>query len=447
MSGERIGGPSADDRGRDSEVSGLKVPALGEFVDDKYRVEANLGTGGQGVVLRARDEQLARDVAIKLVKPELVSDRHTRNQFLREARAMARVRHPNVAEIYAFGERHGAPYFVMEFVPGIDLFHWLREGNRRPIPIDDAINIVEQVCRGVVAMHAGGAIHHDLKPSNILIGPAFRCVITDLGLSRIVAGTNSSGKRFLGGTPGYLAPEVAACIDTPTELAPRSDVYSLGVIAYELLVGKPPFKHEDADELIKMHLELEVTRPSERRTEIPASFDEPILRALAKDPAQRTPDAATFRRELLGVRGDVPSPRRSTTEILVADDDVDFHRWVEAVIEDGLPGVRIRPCLDGTAALGEIMKKRPDLIICDLDMPGLNGVELTAAVQNIPDARNVPILVTTAVGGAPDWQLLQSIGAKGFLLKPFDPASLMSLIRRLLTIEREASGSFATGAP
>lgn len=445
MSADRQGGASRGDAQRKSETGGLQVPAIGEFVDDKYRVEANLGTGGQGVVLRARDEQLARDVAIKLVKPELVSDRHTRSQFLREARAMARVRHPNVAEIYAFGERHGAPYFVMEFVPGIDLFHWLREGNRRPIPVDDAINIVEQVCRGVVAMHAGGAIHHDLKPSNILIGPAFRCVITDLGLSRIIAGTNSSGKRFLGGTPGYLAPEVAACIDTPSELAARADVYALGVIAYELMVGKPPFKHEDADELIKMHLDLEITPPSHRRKALPADFDGPILRALEKDPGKRTPNAGTFRRELLDARGDLPSRRAPTTEILIADDDPDFHDWVEAVLEDGFPGVTLRRCLDGTSALGEVMRKPPDLIICDLDMPGLNGVELTAAVQGIPDARNVPILVTTAVGGAPDWQLLQSIGARGFLLKPFDPASLISLIRRLLTIEREASGPFASG--
>jgi serine/threonine-protein kinase len=427
------------------EAGGLVVPEIGEYVDDKYRIEANLGTGGQGVVLRARDEQLARDVAIKLVKPELVSDRHTRNQFLREARAMARVRHPNVVEIYAFGERNGAPYFVMEFVPGIDLFHWLREGNRRPLPVDDTLNIVEQVCRGVDAMHAGGAIHHDLKPSNILIGPAFRCVITDLGLSRIVKRSDSSGKRFLGGTPGYLAPEVGACIDTPGEFAPRADVYALGVIAYELLVGKPPFKHADGDELIKMHLELEVTPPSRRRDHISPAFDAPILRALAKDPAQRTPDAGTFRRELLEARGDAPSPARPMIDILVADDDPDFQDWISAVLEEGMTGVRVRHCKDGTTALGEVMRQRPDLILCDLDMPGLNGVELTAAVQGIPDARNVPIIVTTAVGGAPDWQLLQSLGAKGFLLKPFDSPSILSLIRRLLTIEREASGPFAGG--
>lgn len=409
----------------------FRVPEVGELIDDKYRVESTLGTGGQGVVLRARDERLARDVAVKIVRPELVRDRHTRDQFLREARSMARVRHPNVVEIYAFGEVESAPYFVMEFVPGIDLFHWFRQRKRAPLNLDEAIGLLEQVCRGADAMHAKGAVHHDLKPSNILIGPAFRCVITDLGLTRIVAGTKTSGKRFLGGTPGYLAPEVAACKDTPSEFAPRSDVYGIGAIAYELLVGRPPFEHEDPDELIRLHLTQSPEPPSVRRPELPAAIDPVILSALAKEPRDRTATAGQFRQGLLDARQSVQASLNAWS-VLIADDDEDFQAWMRAVVSDALPGAKVRCAPDGTSALTQIMRETPDLVIADLDMPGLNGVELTAAIQGIPEARGLPIVVTTAVGGAPDWQLLQSMGARGFLLKPVDPSALTSLVRRLL---------------
>src|SRR5690606_16005361 len=146
----RVGQPASSDAPK-VEESSLRIPEPGEIFDGKYRVEATLGTGGQGVVLRARDERLARDVAIKRGRPELVRDRHTRDQCLREARAMARVRHPNVVEIYAFGEIDGAPYFVMEFVPGIDLFHWFRERRRAPLSLDETLGILDQVCRGADA--------------------------------------------------------------------------------------------------------------------------------------------------------------------------------------------------------------------------------------------------------------------------------------------------------
>ena len=427
----RVGQPASSDAPNAGESS-LRIPQPGEIFDGKYRVEATLGTGGQGVVLRARDERLARDVAIKLVRPELVSDRHTRDQFLREARAMARVRHPNVVEIYAFGEIDGAPYFVMEFVPGIDLFHWFRERRRAPLSLDETLGILDQVCRGADAMHAGGAIHHDLKPSNILIGPAFRCVITDLGLSRIVAGTKTSGRRFLGGTPGYLAPEVAACKDTPSELAARADVYALGAIAYELLVGRPPFEHEDPDELIRLHLTKRAEAPSLRRPELPAALDVAILNSLAKEPAERTPSAGALCSAMSSVRRAMASPAEKRFDVLIADDDPDFQLWARAVVEDALPGSDVRCADDGTSALTQVMRRRPDLVLCDLDMPGLNGVELTAAIQGIPEARGVPIVVSTAVGGAPDWQLLQSMGARGFLVKPVAPSALSSLLRRLL---------------
>lgn len=423
-------------------VDQIPIPDVGSLFDDAYRISRLVGVGGQGVVMQARDEKLARDVAVKLVKPSLVSDPHTRAQFLREARAMARVRHPNVLEIYAFGEWKGVPYFIMEYVEGIDLYYWMRDRRKTLVAVDVAISIVEQICRGADAMHRAGAVHHDLKPSNILIGPAFRVAIADLGLSRIVAGTRTSGKRFLGGTPGYLAPEVAECIDTPTEFAPRTDVYALGAVAYELFVGKPPFHHKDGDELVKMHVELPVPPPSSRREGLDPAFDAPILRALAKTPHERTPSAAEFRRELFRARQAVRIAADDPVRVVVADDDEDVRDWMSAVLADTFPRVEIETVPDGRAALKAITDNPPDLLISDLDMPGLNGVELTAAVREIEGLGDLPIVVVTAVGGAMDWRLLQSMGAAGFLIKPVEPVTVQSLARRLVNArQRDRTGS------
>jgi serine/threonine-protein kinase len=415
-----------------SVIDQVPIPDVGSLFDGAYRITRLIGVGGQGVVMQARDEKLARDVAIKLVKPSLVSDPHTRAQFLREARAMARVRHPNVLEIYAFGESQRVPYFVMEYVEGIDLYYWMREHRGKAIPIDTCVGIIEQMCRGADAMHRAGAVHHDLKPSNILIGPAFRVAIADLGLSRVVAGTQTSGERFLGGTPGYLAPEVAECIDTPTELAPRLDVYSIGCVAYELFVGAPAFHDRDGDELIRMHSELPVPPPSTRRADLDAAFDAPILRAMHKDPTLRTESAAEFRRELFRARQEVRIASDAPVRVVVADDDEDVRDWMTAVLEDTFPRVEIETVADGSTALAAIERERPDLLISDLDMPGLNGVELTAAVRGIDGLKDLPIVVVTAVGGAMDWRLLQSMGAAGFLIKPVEPVTVQSLARRLV---------------
>ncbi len=284
------------------ELPASYLPDKGTLLDGKYRIGSTLGQGGMGVVLHAFDESLARDVAVKLVRPEYSSSPIARDQFTHEARAMARVRHANVVEIFAFGEYVGTPYFVMEYMAGGNLGNWLdRRGDSMPA-VDEAIGFLDQVCRGLQSIHSAGIVHHDLKPSNILIDNGFRVAVGDLGLVRLNDPLTTGRTGSLTGTPAYIAPEVALAEPIEGELRQRADIYALGVMAFELLTGELPFDAVAADELIRQHVEDPAPRVSDVRPDIAPVFDAILQRALAKDPALRTASAEELRRELLHAR-------------------------------------------------------------------------------------------------------------------------------------------------
>jgi len=404
---------------------------IGASIDGTYRVLRTLGEGGMGVVLLARDLHLERDVAIKLIRRDNCSQHQSHARFLAEARAMARVRHPNVVEVFAYGEAFGSPYFAMEYVPGPTLERWARD--RGPsLPVDEVIGVLEQVCRGVSAIHATGALHRDIKPANILVGPAFRVVVADFGLSRVL-GKNESGEHgALWGTPAYMAPELFSGETNDPSLEQRADVYALGVLAYELFTGKPPFYKDNLVALVHQICTEAPARPSQVRPELPTSFDAPILAALAKDPAERTPSVEALRRGLLEAREEVRLPSAGTTRILVADDDGDMRAFVLRILAKALPGASIEAVPDGASALDAATRTPPDAVVIDLDMPGLNGIELTAALRAQPGSEHTPIIVMTGSGTAADWRVLSGLGADGFLMKPFRPTQLSTLVRSLL---------------
>ncbi|GAB4560491.1 MAG: hypothetical protein Tsb0020_07210 [Haliangiales bacterium] len=402
----------------------------GALIDGTYRVHELLGEGGMGMVVRARDEHLERDVAVKLIHPRCITDDGVRERFLAEARVMARIRNPSVVEIYSYGEYERAPYLVMEFVPGRSLDDWLLQCDGQPLAVDEAIGILDQVCQGVAAMHRAGAVHHDLKPSNILIGPAFRVAVADLGLAWIVDDASDKA-RPVAGTPAYMAPEIARGARVPPALAARADIYSLGVIAFELFTGQLPFEGNHAEEVMRMQIERQPMAPSEIEPSLAPSFDRAILDALTKDPAQRTATATQLRDALLEARSQSRA-EFSDVCILVVDDQAEFREWLARTLRLEFPGCEIRFAKDGAEGL-EILTDTPmSLVITDLRMPTMNGMELTAAIRGQEKTRHVPIVVLTGVGGASDWHILRRIGADGFLVKPVETASLRALVRRLL---------------
>lgn len=423
----------------------IPPPPEGSLVGGIYRIIGRLGEGAMGVILLAHDEQLQRPVAIKLLRPEQMDNHSMQHRLLDEARAMARVHHPNVVEIYAFGEHRdpvgggSAPYFVMEYVDGRTLDSYARLRSGPPMLLDEALGILDQACLGVSAIHASGIAHRDLKPSNILIGHGLRVVVADLGLAKKLE-HDESGHLSFSGTPAYIAPEVAMRRRIDRALLPRADVYALGLIAYWLLVGRLPFEGRNVIELFQQHAYRPPPLPSELNPLLPASFDQPLMAALAKDPEERTVSAEELRWGLLQAREDAPfsgMPMR----IVVADDSGDFRSIVAKVLEGALPRAQIVAVPDGVSALNAIRERPPALAVVDLNMPGMDGMELTAAVRALPTGGDFPIIVATGMGGAAEWQRLSQLGASAFLVKPFDAGQLVTLARGLLGAAGKLAGA------
>lgn len=283
-----------------------------------YRLERELGHGGMGVVYLARDTTLDRQVAVKVVHPDLAVHTSITQRFLAEARMIARLRHPSIVAIHTAGETTGVFYYVMDYVPGESLRQRLtREGR---MPVDEVIRIVADLADGLNAAGQAGLVHRDVKPENILLDQATgRAMLADFGIARAMAADVDgvrTGQGVAVGTPTYMSPEQAAG-DTVDS---RSDLYALAVVAYEMLAGRPPFRAQTAAAVATMHLAERPVGVETLRGGVPAGFSAAIMKALAKDPSQRWQNGAEFRQAILadGV------PFRSSRPMLP-------RRWVAAL--------------------------------------------------------------------------------------------------------------------
>jgi serine/threonine-protein kinase len=410
----------------------------GTIVDGVYRVIGPLGAGGMGVVVLAHDTTLDRLVAIKLVRSELC-DAAARGRFMAEARAMARVSHPNVLQIHAYGEFDGSPYFVMQLVDGPTLEEWLQR-NGSPPPFDVAVSLLQGICDGIAAIHAADTVHRDIKPSNILVDTDLRPRVADLGLA-VLCRSDGPPKMEMAGTPAYMAPEAVFGGGSDRVLPTRADVYSLACMAYELFTGRPPFQSETAMGFLLQHAAEPVALPSTLRPDLPKELDDVVLRALAKNPAERTPSVDAFRREFLAAcRGG-----REPVRILVAEDNNEFRSALEVVLAAEFAGVEIECVADGEAALAAFDRARPSIAIIDLRMPRVDGLELTRRMRARDPSAEMPIIVLTGSGGAEEWKQLAACGADRFLVKPVVSDDVVAMVRRCLD-ERSKPGAGRRGS-
>jgi eukaryotic-like serine/threonine-protein kinase len=235
------------------------------------------------------------------------------------------------------------------------------------------------------------------------------------------------------GTPGYIAPEIQYDWGDGTGATPQSDLYSLGCVAYELLTGQPPFSASDTATLGALHATAPVPLPSSVRPELPEAFDDVLIGALAKIPQDRPANVELFRSALMRARSDSLEPRR----ILVADDDADFRELLEIVLRRDFPSADVECVPNGRAAVEAFDRQTPSAVVLDLHMPELDGFGVTALLRSRPQARVVPIIIMTALGGPKEWELLSSLGADRFLVKPVNLDDFVSTIRRAL---RERTG-------
>jgi eukaryotic-like serine/threonine-protein kinase len=407
----------------------------GAMVDGIYRIVRPLGAGGMGVVTLAHDERLDRHVAIKFIRPELFENKGLRDLFETEARAMARVSHANVLTVHSFGEHDGVPYFVMEYVEGPTVEDWLgrRVSRGAPPDVDEAMRLLDQICQGVEAIHLASTVHRDLKPSNLLmsgeiVDEQLRVAVSDLGVARIIEDGGGRGASCIVGSAQYMAPEAALGNDASPELATRRDIYALGCIAFELLTGRPPFIAPNDISLMSKHLLETPPAPTSIRPDLPAGYDEVLMRALDKDPSKRPASASELRRLFLEVHGRNGDPK----SILVADDDDDWRELVHQALTSRFPDARIDVVRDGKEAIEKFDEHPYCVVLLDLEMPAVDGIELTARLRARNESQATPLIVMTAAGGPGEWRRLSQLGADGFLVKPIDPEDIALLIRRTL---------------
>ncbi len=263
--------------------------ATNPVLSNRYQLLQTLGSGGTAVVYRARDLMLERQVAIKVLRPDFTRDESFRERFRQEARSAANITHPNIVTVHDFGLDHDRLFIVMEYVPGTDLKTVIRQHG--PFQMEDSIPLILQACAGLGYAHRSGIVHCDVKPHNMLVTPEGQLKVTDFGIARALAGIHPDEKsEVVWGSPQYFSPEQASG-GAPS---PASDVYSLGVVLYEMLTGKLPLNAETATELARMHRDVPPVPPRKVNPAIPVDLERILLKVLAKEPSARYRTADQF---------------------------------------------------------------------------------------------------------------------------------------------------------
>jgi len=266
----------------------------GTLLNNRYQLLQKVGSGGMAEVFRARDSMLERYVAIKVLRADYTENQSFQERFRQEARAAANLSHPNIVTVHDFGLDRGRLFIVMEYVPGSDLKTLIRKRGR--FTVEEAIPLIVQACAGIGYAHRAGLVHCDVKPHNMLVTPDKRLKVTDFGIARALATIHPEEHAdVVWGSPQYFSPEQAAG-EPPS---PASDVYSLGIVLYELLTGSLPFNGTTPEELGRMHLDVRPHPLHEYLPEVSPLLEQIVDKVLSKEPSARYRTADQLGRVLL----------------------------------------------------------------------------------------------------------------------------------------------------
>jgi len=415
--------------------------AEGTFIGP-YLLVDRIGRGGMATVYRAHHPALDRFVAIKVLPDFFADDESYRERFQLEAQSVARLHHPNILNAFDFGQDRGVPYLVMELIEG----GTLADRMGRPMDIQQVVRWLRPIAGALDYAHANGVLHRDVKPSNILVRPDGTPVLADFGLAKLadsVKKITATGVVF--GTPEYMSPEQA--VGEP--LGPAADQYALSAVAYEMLTGHVPFTGETPGAILISHISRAMPTTRELPAEISTHVDQALRKGMAKAPQNRYPTVGAFVAALTpaawpsllaGERLDRPTSQiRSNGAaphvpvVLVVDDGAANRMLIEAC----LAGIdcEIRTAEDGKTALRMIEAQPPDLVLLDVQMPGMDGYEVCSRIRARPRGALLPVVMITALDHTHDRVLALESGADDFMSKPVERVELVARVRSALRLK------------
>lgn len=409
---------------------------LGHKLNNRYEIQELIGEGATAAVYRGVDLRLQRIVAIKILLPYV--DQTTRQRFQREALAAARLNHPNIMAIYDVGEEEQQPYLIVEHIEGRPLFTFI------PATPALVVDFGSQICEALDYAHRQGLIHRDIKPANIHITPTGQVKLMDFGLAITGETKRLTATGRIIGTPAYLSPEQAQGMP----LNHQTDIYSTGVVLYELVTGVLPFDADDIGVLLLQQVKKAPKPPSDLVPDIPLNMERAILKALAKQPEARFESAgamaaaltASINRQTETIStSNVPVPTQDIEPVIGAQSQTkpirvalaDDHRILRTSLalyldENEMIDV-VGQADDGAQTLDMVREKRPDVLLLDLNMPGTSGLAILPEIRATwPD---VKVLVLT--GRDEDSYIMRALraGAHGYILKTTTEDALVQAVR------------------
>jgi two-component system LytT family response regulator len=398
-----------------------------------YRVVSPLGQGGMGAVYLANDTRLGRHVALKVLPPELGADLDRMHRFEQEAKLASALTHPNVATIFEIGQQGEMRFLAMEYVEGRPLAERIREG---PLKIPDLVQIAMQVADALDAAHSKGIIHRDIKPANLMITPRGHVKVLDFGLAKLQANPKAADETQLltsaglvVGTVEYMSPEQALGRDVDY----RTDIFSLGVVLYEMATGRLPFSGSTPSETMARILQAQPDAVARFNYEVPESLERTIRKCLEKDRERRYQSARELLVDLKNLERDsgsehaVPTGATVTQRGRIGTIIVDDEELARKLLREYLTSSRdveiLAECANGFEAVKAISEYKPQLVFLDVQMPKLDGFEVLELID-----RDVAVIFVTAF----DQYAMKAFDAHAvdYLLKPFSQERFEKALER-----------------